>query len=413
MSTPSATALVIGGGVIGYAGALALQRAGWRVTLVAPDEPTAPPSWGNAGHIATEQVEPLATLATLRSALRRWHRFGGPLDLRQPWRHRAWLRRYLRACMPARAAAGRVALAGLLADALPAWRRLAAAIDASDLLLEHGHWLCWESARSAARGSAAWQGADLGTARCAPLPAAQREALQAELGVPLAGALGFEHTAQIADLPTLARRLELALVRGGGTIVRSRVQALQASGVRVQALDAGGVRRDADVILVCAGLHSRGLLAGLGLPAPLIAERGYHLQWTRHDWPALPPVVFEDRSVILTRFSSGLRLAGHVEYAVPDAAPDPRKWARLARHAAQLGLPVRGEPSAWFGARPTLPDYLPALGVADAYDNLAYAFGHQHLGLTLAATTGERIARACMQGGPRTELAPFGLARFG
>ncbi len=412
MPAASATALVVGGGIIGHACALALQREGWRVTLVAPDEPRAAPSWGNAGHIATEQVEPLATLATLRSAPRRWHRFGGPLDLREPWRHARWLARFVRACAPARAAAGRAALRGLLADALPAWRRLAQAIDAPELLLEAGHWLCWESARSAARGAAAWQGAELGSARCMALAQAQRTLLQAQLQVPVAGALAFEHTAQIADLATLARRLELALVRAGGLVRRRRVQALQAANGRVHALDADRVRLDADFIVVCAGVHSRGLLAPLGFAVPLIAERGYHLQWSRHDWPRLPPLVFEDRAVILTRFDSGLRLAGHVEFAAPDTPADPRKWARLRRHAAQLGLPVHGEPTAWFGARPTLPDYLPALGVGERYHNLAYACGHQHLGLTLAATTGELIARGCSEPAARGPLAAFGLGRF-
>lgn len=417
MPSSSASALVIGGGVVGRACALALQRDGWRVTLADADANGSAASWGNAGHIAVEQTEPLASLATLRSAPRRWHAFGGPLDLREPLRLLPWVTRYLRACAPSRFEAGHAALRGLLAQALPAWRRLAQAIDAppspqGELLQERGHWLCWESASSARRGEAAWRKADIGTATLACLGDAQRATLQSHLSVPVAGGLAFQGTAQIADLPALARQLTAAFVDAGGIHRALRVQSLRREGRRVHAVAADGERLDADQVLVCAGVRSRALMAALGVRAPLVAERGYHLQWAAHDWPALPPVVFEDRSMILTRFAGGLRAAGFVEYAGANTPPDPRKWARLREHVDQLGILVQGEPVPWFGARPTLPDYLPALGRSGRFDNLAYAFGHQHLGLTLAAISGELLADLCAGRAGAVATTPFDLERF-
>ncbi|MGL4542610.1 MAG: FAD-dependent oxidoreductase, partial [Polymorphobacter sp.] len=81
MPTSPRTAIVIGGGVVGSACALRLAGAGVAVTLIddAPAQPRA--SWGNAGHIAVEQVEPIASWATLRSAPRRHFARGGALDL--------------------------------------------------------------------------------------------------------------------------------------------------------------------------------------------------------------------------------------------------------------------------------------------------------------------------------------------
>ncbi|MFT3763859.1 MAG: FAD-dependent oxidoreductase [Pseudoxanthomonas sp.] len=417
MSPSFASALVVGGGVVGRACALALQRDGWQVTLADDDANGGAPSWGNAGHIATEQVEPLASLATLRSALRRWHAFGGALDVREPLRRLPWMMRYLRACAPSRFEAGKTALRGLLAEALPAWQRLAHSIDAPDLLQgnllqEQGHWVCWESEASARRGLASWRSADIGTARFSGLGDAQRATLQAELSVLLAGGIAFEGTAQIADLPALAQRLAGAFAQAGGVQRSLRVQSLRREGRRVHAVADGGERIDADLLLVCAGVRSRELVEPLGLRAPLVAERGYHLQWAAHGWPALPPVVFEDRSMILTRFAGGLRAASFVEYAGIDTPPDPRKWARLREHVSQLGIPVRGEPASWFGARPTLPDYLPALGRSERFDNLAYAFGHQHLGLTLAAISGELLADLCAGRPGAVAQAPFDLERF-
>ena len=47
------SAIVVGGGVIGTTTALALQRAGWTVTLIEAEQTPRAASWGNAGHIAT------------------------------------------------------------------------------------------------------------------------------------------------------------------------------------------------------------------------------------------------------------------------------------------------------------------------------------------------------------------------
>jgi D-amino-acid dehydrogenase len=155
------------------------------------------------------------------------------------------------------------------------------------------------------------------------------------------------------------------------------------------------------------------LAAAAGHGVPLVAERGYHLRAAPNAWPLdLPPVVFEDRSIIVTRFSNCVQVAGFMEFGDPDSPPDPRKWRRLERHVAELGLPIKPPFETWMGARPTLPDYLPAIGRSTRAGNLIYAFGHQHLGLTLAPVTAEIIQALVDATAPRFDLAPFDLARF-
>ncbi len=68
--------------------------------------------------------------------------------------------------------------------------------------------------------------------------------------------------------------------------------------------------------------------------------------------------------------------------------------------------------SPWIGARPTLPDYLPAVGRSRAAPNLMYAFGHQHLGVTLAAITGELITAMASGMDPAVDVRPLDLSRF-
>jgi D-amino-acid dehydrogenase len=109
----------------------------------------------------------------------------------------------------------------------------------------------------------------------------------------------------------------------------------------------------------------------------------------------------------------GLRLAGTVEFAGLEAAPDYRRARLLAAQARELipGLKT-GEGQAWMGYRPSLPDSVPVLSVSPHYDNVYFGFGHGHLGLTQAAVTGAVLAAMASGGGVDFDLAPYRIERF-
>lgn len=398
--------IVVGGGIVGLSSAIALAADGHAVTVLDASAGREAASWGNAGHIATEQVAPLASLAMLKSLPRRLFRAGGALDLplgaMPVWAPFAW--RMLAASSPRSFAAGSRALGALLADAMPAWRRLTGRIGHPDLLSEAGHLVVWETPRGAARGKAAWTAADIGTARIAEPAPDMPTALRA----PIAGAIRFEGTGQVRDLDMLATALETHFQSLGGTLLkRSATLAVRNGEAAVEGFDA-------DLVLVTAGVGSSALMSAAGHRVPIIAERGYHIRADAAGWPAdIPPIVFEDRSMIVTRFADQIQAASFVEFSTPDAPPDPRKWNRLEHHVRELGLPFPAPISRWMGARPTLPDYLPAIGRSRHASNLLYAFGHQHLGLTLAPVTGEIVAALVRDETPSIDITPFDIERFG
>ncbi|WP_239281708.1 FAD-dependent oxidoreductase, partial [Citrobacter werkmanii] len=107
MRTPRRWAIV-GGGLIGTATALRLQAAGLETTLIDRGDARRGASFGNIGHIAAEQCEPMPSPATLKSAFGRLFAFGGPLDFRARdvalWG--PWALRFLAASRPVAAAHG-------------------------------------------------------------------------------------------------------------------------------------------------------------------------------------------------------------------------------------------------------------------------------------------------------------------
>jgi len=68
VNTENRSLAVIGAGVVGLCTALQAQRQGYQVTLVDRAAPGKGASFGNAGYIATELVDPLSTLKTLKKA---------------------------------------------------------------------------------------------------------------------------------------------------------------------------------------------------------------------------------------------------------------------------------------------------------------------------------------------------------
>jgi D-amino-acid dehydrogenase len=400
---------IVGGGVIGLCTGIELLQAGYSVAIVDDDAFGQATSWGNAGHIAVEQVEPLASMSTVRTMPRRLFMRGGPVDL--PLASvSAWLPfglRMLHAARPSRFRRGCEALGPVLARSMPAWESLTARIGASDLLRQDGHFVAWYGDDAAMTGRASWEAAPTGSAQVHGATPAEIDLLSALGNRHVAGAIRFSGSGQITDLGALRMALRAAFVAQGGNIHETSA-ALRLNNGRAEI---AGL--DAERVVICAGVRSRALMEEIGHKVPMIAERGYHVRADSSGWPdSLPPVVFEERSMIVTRYGPVIQAAGFVEFCRLDAPADPRKWERLERHVAELGLPISPPFRRWMGCRPTLPDYLPAIGRSTRASNLHYAFGHQHLGLTLAPITARLVTSMIAGDPPELPLAAFDIQRF-
>lgn len=406
--------LVLGAGIVGLNIALTLQENGRAVTIIEPEKLRKSASYGNAGHIAIEQVEPLASMGMVMSVPRRLFAVGGALDLPLQSVHK-WLPftlRLLNASKPSHFQRGKQALTQLMSEAMPAWQRRVKNLGDPSLIRQDGHYVVWESPETATNGLASWQKTDTGSARFHLVTDDELSALKSITALEFIKAIRFENTGQVTDNRRLLEALESQFLQSGGQIFYEKAKHITVEGGLATVRLEDDITLTANEIIVSAGIGSKTLLSPLGLKIPIISERGYHIQTPTHGWPdGLAPVVFEDRSMIVTGFDSGLRAASFVELGDKDDAPDARKWQQLHRHVKQLNLPFGNpkEADKWYGARPTLPDYLPAIGKVDEIRNLYYAFGHQHLGLTLGPVTGEIVSDMVIKG---TAPEAFSLKRF-
>ena len=410
---------VVGAGIIGVACALRLARQGLRVVVIDQQPPGHGASFGNAGHLATEQVFPIADVSILKRLPSMLTDPMGPLRLDWMYLPRAlpWFTRLL---LNLRSAPFQQTVAGLRAlneSSLGAWRRLLTDIQRSDLLKLDGSLLVFERPESR-QAIQALQARFLEQAVPVDFwPAATVRDTAPQLSERIQGGLFFPRTGHFIDPYRVVCELVESAKAAGVSFVQQRVQSggVQANAVTLST-DAGGLT--ARRVLVACGAHSAALTAALtGKKVPLDTERGYHLMLPQEHARLPFPVTSLERKFIMTPMADGLRLAGTVEFAGLHKPPSmQRAWQlhRLSQGLFRTDLNAAAA-TPWMGFRPSLPDSLPIIDeVCDG--KVLLAFGHQHLGLTQAAVTAEMVVRmACPTLAPTTALPcrdPYRLTRF-
>jgi D-hydroxyproline dehydrogenase len=145
-------------------------------------------------------------------------------------------------------------------------------------------------------------------------------------------------------------------------------------------------------VVIAAGAHSGRLARMAGDRVPLDTERGYHLEWDMPQPNLTRPACPTNRGFYLCPMDGRLRVAGTVELGGLTAPPSPHRLARLEAGARAI-FPGLGPPDrSWMGFRPSLPDSLPVIGPSSGGTDVVYAFGHGHIGVTLAPMTARIVA---------------------
>lgn len=384
---------VIGAGVVGLAIAHRLASEGREVVVIDAAPPGSGASYGNAGTVADYAIQPVGTPAVLKSLPSLLFDRNSPLAIRTmafpslvPW-----LLRFARQSLPGAARGNALALADLLSDASTRWQALAEAIGAASLLRNHGclYWYRSDRAFADARADIAFRRAC--GVRVELLDPRELSALEPGLPAEGGGGAFFPGALFMTDPGRVVSLLAESLSAQGARLITARVTGLarRDGGVR---LTGPGLDIQARRVIIAAGAHSRPLARQAGDAIPLDTERGYHLEWDMDRLPITRPVCPTERGFYLCPMAGRLRAAGTVELGGLSAPPSPHRIARLLEGARSV-FPDLPEPDrVWMGFRPSIPDSLPVIGPSSGGPEVLFAFGHGHIGLTLAPRTAAIIA---------------------
>jgi len=199
----------------------------------------------------------------------------------------------------------------------------------------------------------------------------------------------------------------------GGRRLSAEVTGFAQSDDRVTVVETADEKVAADVVVIAAGAWSKHLTRMLGFATPLDTERGYGVDLPDPGVDLPFPIISMDYHFAMTPLPGGLRLAGTDELAGLEAPPDFRRADRLV-DATRLVFPELRTHGAerWMSYRPSHPDSLPVIGRAPRHTNVYLAYGHGHIGFTLAAITGEIVGQLVSNEDPALDPAPFRPTRF-
>ncbi|WP_137155843.1 FAD-dependent oxidoreductase [Rhizobium sp. FKL33] len=405
------TAIVLGAGMVGVATALDLQDRGFKVTLVDRRPPGRETSFGNAGIIQSESVEPYAMprgirelfdIATGRSndvvyALRELPGHLGPL-LRYWWhsekgRHRAISTSY----------------ASLIAQAAGTHDQLIRRAGADNLIQRSGYRTLYRSTAKFEEGlrKAEEIRAAFGT-KFRALTA--DETLAEEPGLTSAGA-GAIHWAEpwtVASPGDLVSAYAALFEREGGTFVEASVEELRqsVSGEEWLVRTSAGLL-NARHVVIALGVWASGALKPLGLNFPMVLKRGYHAHYASPR-PLGHTTMDTENGYVLAPMRAGTRITTGAHLTLPGKPPVYRQLERAERAAGELmALGDRVEDTPWSGTRPCMPDMLPVIGPAPRHRNLWLNFGHGHQGFTLGPASAKLLGALIEGVRPAVEPSPF------
>ncbi len=411
---------VIGAGAVGICAASWLLRDGHDVVVIDPDGIGTGASFGNAGCLNSSSVVPMSLPGTA------WKVPGmlldplGPLAIRPGYLPRLvpWLMRFLRSAKLERVHGQVAALTPLLADAPGAYAPLVANAGAQALLRHNGHIVAYRGRQDFEGDRLGWQLRRDAGIRFDVLN--ENELWQMEPGISRDYRLGvlLPDNAYTVNPQALVQALGESFQRDGGRLERARVLDFSFADDKLRSVMTDQGKIELDSVVLAAGAHSKALAQKLGDNVMLDTERGYHVMIKDPETMPRHSILDAAGKFVATPMEHGLRLAGTVEFAGLQAAPDWRRADRLQILGRRLFPDLQASyPEArlsrWMGFRPSMPDSLPVIGAARHSKDVIHAFGHGHIGLASAARTGRLVAE--LVGGRPThiDIAAFSAQRFG
>ena len=407
--------LIVGGGVVGLASALALLETGRRVRVLEAGTAGCGSSHGNCGTITPSHAAPLAAPGAVAKALGWMLTPDAPFYVKPRfdpalWR---WMLGFAARSNPRdwkRAMAARAAILQASRDALPEW----IARYGLDCEFEpSGVDYVYRDARELERF-----GAEIDALRALGIaaevidgPAYLREEPALREGV--AGVVRFPGDARLRPDRYVAGLARALRARGGAIMEQCAVEAIEATGAGVEVRTAQGRFAARDLVLA-AGAWSPKVGRALGLRIPVQPGKGYSITYSRPALAPKRPIVLKERSVCVTVWDSGYRLGSTMEFSGYDASLNRRRLDALERGAAEyLHEPVgpRKEEE-WYGWRPLAIDDMPLIGRAPGHAHVWLATGHGMLGVSMSAATARLVAELVGGAAPHLDPAPFDPARF-
>lgn len=414
--------VVIGAGIVGAVSAVELLRDGHQVTIVEPGEPGGEQaaSYGNGCWLSPSSVLPVSWPGLWKKVPGWLADPLGPLAIRWSYLPKAlpWLLRFLAAGSDFRKIDRLAAAMRPLVDGCPALhRKLAEEAGVGALIQQRGLLYVFPTRADFEAEAAAWGMRAKHGVRWAELDEDELRQFEPSIDRRYRFGLHVPDGGHCMDPGAYVAALVRHAVGQGARLVKGRAEGFEIAGGRLGSVRVGGEAIACDRAVIAAGAHSRFLAEMVGDRVQLETERGYHAMIDVPGVGPRTPIMPSDGKMANTLTANGLRVAGQVEIAGIEAAPNWKRAEILRDYALRTypalprDLPME-KVKVWMGHRPSTPDSLPCMGAASGCRDVFHAYGHGHIGLASGAVSGRLIADLVGGKQPVIDPRPYDPARF-
>ncbi len=405
---------ILGAGIVGLCTALSLLERGVPVRIIDRGEPGQETSMGNAGVVSPWSIVPQSLPGTWSKIPGLLFGHGRPLSIHPKVAARMipWGWRFLQQGREADVRRVSEAMSRMCGPSIDLYRRHLLGTGHEGLLRDSAY---IHAFRDGSRANLNDLGYRIRLEKGADIELAGRDRLaeiEPELSEDFEAAVVIKGQARVRSPGRLGRVLADKARSLGANFTQAEVTGIQRKDAGWAIQCAGGTLA-ADRLVVCLGAWSPGLLEWTNLNVPLMAERGYHVEFSEPGIEINNSVMDVDAKVVASSMEGGVRIAGQAEFAPIDAPPDGRRKTRLVQIAKAAFRDLQTDrPSFWMGRRPSFPDSLPMLGDVPGHQGLFLNFGHAHYGLMMAPKSGELIAQLICGKETSHEINDFSPGRF-
>jgi D-amino-acid dehydrogenase len=405
---------VIGAGMVGVSCAHFLQRDGHQVIIFDPSDPGSGASFGNAGMISQSSVMPSSTPGLVKRIPKMLMDPESPLVLRWQYVPRLlpWLAGFLANSARHRVEHNCVVMGNLFDHVMDAYDIVIRETGCGDLIQSTGSLKLFETEASYQASAFQRDMMDRCGCRYEVLRADEIRQMEPNLAPIFEWGIFVPDSRNILNPGRLVATVARSVLSKGAVLRRERVRNVAFDSDRRPVLVTDAGRHSVDRVVLAAGVRSGRLARRLGARVVMDAERGYHIMLPAPEKSINRYLQFAERNLSLSPKEDGLRTTSIVELASADAPPDYSRMRRLLPHVARVlpGLAAE-EKSVWMGCRPSLPDNVPVIARSPRHDNVYFAFGHSHLGMTMGPVTGRLIADLVAGRDTGLDMTPYGPVR--
>ena len=405
--------IVIGSGITGVSCAEELRRSGAKVTLIDRVEAGDPAqtSFGNAGILAREGIMPIANPSMLKMIPQILLSPSSPVYLK--WSYLAkfspWAVKFIMNGTKPKALPIILALNELLYDTVENHIQLSKNTDAARFIEKGDMTLLYRNRKQFSSDKFANRArSDLGItweelSRDKLLDRDPHISKLYQFG------LAYKNHGWITNPAAYVSSLAKHFQKNGGKILIGEVSKINENNVE---LKDGNILK-AENIVLATGAWSKNLATQLGHKIPLQAERGYHLSLKNASHMPPNTYLITDKKFGLTPMDGFLRCAGQSEFAPLEMPPNPKAIRNLRKFLFRFYPKLEYESETiWQGTRPTLPDSLPMIGRSSKNTSVVFAFGGQHLGLTMGPKVGKMVRDIIFERQSNINMKPYSSDRF-